>query len=128
MDKKNFNITINGLVYNQEGKLLFLKEIYNTWDIPGGRLEHGETFQECFKRECQEEMGVKGKLLEDKPTYIWVGKDIKNRWRLILCFKAELDSFNFKQSDECVNHDFFNKEELKQIDLRPQTKKILDYL
>lgn len=128
MADKNFHITINGLVYDKEGKLLLLKEIYNTWDIPGGRLEHGETFQDCFKRECEEEMGVKGRLIEDKPSFMWTAQDVKERWRLILCFKAELDSLNFKQSDECIDHAFLNKEELIKIDLRPQTKQILDFI
>jgi ADP-ribose pyrophosphatase YjhB (NUDIX family) len=93
MSTKEYHVTINGLIYDNQGKLLFLKEINNMWDIPGGRLEHGETFQECWQRECLEEMGVNGKLLEDRPTFIRTAQDVKERWRLMMCFKAELDSF-----------------------------------
>lgn len=127
MDKAKYQVTINGLIYNKENKLLLLKCIHDSWDLPGGRLEYGETFQECFKRECREEIGVNGELLSDIPTHVWTGKDFRGRWRLMLCFEANVDSFDFIQSDECIDHAFLSKNELKKIDLRPQTKKLLDY-
>lgn len=48
------------LILNQEGKLLLLRRTDNqTWSIPGGAMEPGETFEETARREIEEETGLK---------------------------------------------------------------------
>lgn len=45
--------------------LLFLRDnrpdipYPNTWDIPGGHVEDGETPEQCIAREMQEEIGIR---------------------------------------------------------------------
>lgn len=43
------------LLYNNE--VLLLRE-GKSWDLPGGRMNYGESIFECLKRELQEELGV----------------------------------------------------------------------
>lgn len=46
-----------GIVINTEGKLLLIfRKGY--WDLPKGKLDHGETIEECAVREVQEETGL----------------------------------------------------------------------
>ena len=52
-----------GLVF-KDGKLLIAKRPKNShlggmWEFPGGKLELGESFENCLKREMFEELGVK---------------------------------------------------------------------
>ncbi len=46
-----------GLVYNILKEILFIYR-YDTWDLPKGRVEKGESIEEAAVREVQEECGV----------------------------------------------------------------------
>jgi 8-oxo-dGTP diphosphatase len=71
LKKGSFDILISGgmvnqvygLITNQEGKMLIVLHMRGEWILPGGKLEDGETFVECLKRECIEEANIT--LVED---------------------------------------------------------------
>ena len=46
-----------GIVQNEEGKILFQLR-RGKWDLPKGKLEEGETIEECAVREVEEETGL----------------------------------------------------------------------
>jgi len=48
-----------GLVKNQQGEILFILR-NGIWDLPKGKLERGETYQEGALREVSEECGIRG--------------------------------------------------------------------
>ncbi len=58
--KKKLSVVIagGGLVYNSKKEILFIRR-NNKWDLPKGKLEHGEDIQSCAIREVQEETGVR---------------------------------------------------------------------
>jgi 8-oxo-dGTP pyrophosphatase MutT (NUDIX family) len=48
-----------GLLYLKEGRVLLCRKKHSTslLILPGGKLEKGETAQQCLERECREELG-----------------------------------------------------------------------
>jgi hypothetical protein len=95
-DERCFHVTIKGLVFDEHGALMLLREKSGHFDLPGGRLEHGEEF------------GLSGTgmprrngrtLSGDRPTtrFAWTARDKNGVWRLVLCFAIELESLELNR-------------------------------
>ncbi len=57
---------IAGLITQQDTILIAQRakkdSLYGKWEFPGGKMENGETEQECLKRELCEEFGIKAEI------------------------------------------------------------------
>jgi 8-oxo-dGTP pyrophosphatase MutT (NUDIX family) len=81
--------TGGGLVRNDVGDYLFIFR-RNKWDLPKGKLDEGETIEECAVREINEETGlvnlsIEKHLVNTYHTYDENGKHIlkENIWYLV---------------------------------------------
>lgn len=52
-------VSIKGVVM-QSGEVLLLKNERDEWELPGGKLDPGETPEECVAREINEEVAISG--------------------------------------------------------------------
>ena len=95
-----------GVFVFKDGKFLMGKRVgkhgKDTWSVPGGYLEYGETFEQCAEREVMEETGVKIKNLRFYTTVNNVFHDEKNHSITVFMFSdyasgapkdIELDKF-----------------------------------
>lgn len=57
MDKKRI-IAAGGLVFNEQEELLMIFR-RGYWDLPKGKLDKGETIEQCAVREVEEETGIR---------------------------------------------------------------------
>lgn len=56
-------LEVTAAIIQQNGKVLICQRPANKncgllWEFPGGKIEAGETGEQCIVRECQEELGV----------------------------------------------------------------------
>ena len=71
-----------GIVLNPENELLFIYR-RGKWDLPKGKLDEGETIEQCAVREVEEETGIRNILLGNfvgmtKHEYFdeWIKEDV----------------------------------------------------
>lgn len=57
-------VAAGGLVFNQDEKLLLIFR-RGFWDLPKGKLDDGESIEQCAVREVEEEVGLKNIILEE---------------------------------------------------------------
>ncbi len=56
-----FRLTLKGLVVDDSGNVLVVKETgRDWWDLPGGGMDHGESIKAALARELAEEVNLKG--------------------------------------------------------------------
>jgi mutator protein MutT len=113
------------VIWNQQQQILIDKRrpeglLGGLWEFPGGKIEPGETVEECIKREIQEELGIEievgDRLITISHTYshfhvtlnvhhcrhlAGIPQAIESdeiRWVTL----AEIDSFNFPKANSQI--------------------------
>ena len=94
----DFPVSIKGVLIIDD-KVLLLKNERNEWDLPGGRIEIGETPENCLIREFQEEVSVNVNVKQIIDSYLF--EVIPQKHVFIVTYGCQLkDDFLPKVSDE----------------------------
>lgn len=95
---KHFTLVLaaGGAVTNSKGELLMIFR-RGKWDLPKGKLDEGETIEQCAIREVQEETGLKEiamgeKIMNTYHIYTEFGKEIlkESHWYKMKCDEQDL--------------------------------------
>lgn len=129
MNEDCFHLGIKALIRNREGKILLLKtnpaelKGYNGepyWDIPGGRIQRGDSIEECLKREVKEETGItsiksfKPFLMALSPLRIPV--DDTDFGLILSVYLCEVENIeNIKLSKEHLSGEWFSPKEASEL-------------
>jgi ADP-ribose pyrophosphatase YjhB (NUDIX family) len=117
------------VVVVNEGKILLVRHRKGTrhyWVLPGGRLEYGETFNECAVRELKEETGLDIEV----ERFLFISEAIapdRSRHIVNVYLKAKVVGGTMKVGNEPVlaGVDFIALSELERVTLFPPIGKIL---
>ncbi|HKX24138.1 MAG TPA: NUDIX domain-containing protein [Candidatus Saccharimonadales bacterium] len=117
--EESYHLGIKGLIRDRKGKILLLKvnpaKLHGKadyWDLPGGRVQKGDSIEETFKREIAEEISI-DEIQDVKPLAmvmsnirIPVGDDSVGLILGIYQCKI-LDGSDIRISDEHIAFDWF---------------------
>ncbi len=123
-----FQISVKGLCFNDENKVMMLLDEEGYWEPFGGRIQKGENLIECLKRECLEETGLKCTILDERPLIVYSTIDQDGLPRVMVYYKVSVDSLDFKPSDECIDIKFFTLDELRNLRMVSQIVTLVDFL
>ena len=120
---RRFPVSIKGVI-RQGDKVLLLQTEDGYWDLPGGKLQSGESPEECLHRELQEETGLDidvGDLIGSFNMRIK-----KMLHVLVLVYDCQVDNGGIVQlSGEHFDGRWFEKEELAALKLRTEYRELL---
>ncbi len=103
------------------------KEIFypSVWGLPGGMVEHKENFKDAAKREVNEELGVKIKIIKQLENYESSPNKNCPLHRMDVPFTAKITKGIPKPKDETTEVKWFKPAEIKKMKLAYTHKEIL---
>lgn len=94
------------------------------WEFPGGKLEPGETTEECIVREIKEELDIDIEVLD---IYKVVQFSYKEKEILLLCYLCRIKRGEGKTL-ECNDFRWVTREQLAQYEFVPADLPIVEKL
>ncbi len=104
-----YRVSLKAIIRNDKGEVLLNKEgDSDTWSLPGGGWDHGETEHEALARELHEEVGYTGDF-----TAQIIGTDVfwlesKQAYLLWLVYEVVTENMNFSVGTDSSEVAFVN--------------------
>jgi ADP-ribose pyrophosphatase YjhB (NUDIX family) len=121
-----YRVSLKLLVTDKQGRALLVKNDKGRWAVPGGGWDHGESVEDCIRREIMEELGVELASFNPKPITFWAGPSSRGNY---LCLKillaGTLANYQFTTSDEAQETAFFSVKEMESLNFDADEKGII---
>jgi 8-oxo-dGTP diphosphatase len=99
IDPEAAEVKASGGVVAREGKVALVhRPRYDDWSFPKGKLDPGETWEECALREVREEIGLRCALGDELPPTSY--RDNKGRAKVVRYWRMEPLDGEFVPSEE----------------------------
>ncbi len=108
-----FPVSIKGVLLNSASEVLLVLNDRKDWELPGGRIEVGETPAICVEREFQEELGLLVRAVELLDVYLF--EVLPSRYVFIVTYGCILvDGYEPRISDEHIKFGEFPIDQVPQ--------------
>ena len=127
--KRDYGLTMRGIIKNDDGEILILKRHPksrtdpDTWELPGGKTEAGEFFDDALVREIKEETNLDCKV-GDLAIAIQHDYPYKRTVQMIM-YLDDVEG-EFKINEEHTDGRYASIDEIKTLKLSSCLQKVLD--
>lgn len=127
--KRDYGLTMRGIIKNDDGEILILKRHPksrtdpDTWELPGGKMEAGEFFDDTLVREIKEETNLDCKV-GDLAIAIQHDYPYKRTVQMIM-YLDDVEG-EFRISDEHTDGKYASIDEIKTLKLSSCLQKVLE--
>lgn len=91
-----YRVSLKAVIRDEQGRVLVNKEgDSDTWNLPGGGWDHGETEHEALARELREEVGYKGDFTATPRATAVFWLESKQAWLLWIVYDITTAHMNF---------------------------------
>ena len=121
MDRRFF-VAVKALLFDQ-GKLLLVKRSekargeHHYWELPGGRMEFGETPENALQRELMEETGLSANILCPLQTWCFFREEHTQIVGITFLCKAETSAVQLSEEHEA--YAWIRFDEITQYNIVP---------
>ena len=118
----NFGISPRAIITDEQGRILVMQRHPSSdfwpslWELPGGKMDEGETFDQTLVRETKEEVGY-----DIEPTNL-VGSsefDLPHVRVVVLVMQAKIIGGEEQLSDEHIALKWVRRDELNGLQMVP---------
>lgn len=135
MNKKTIFV-FKGILFNNENKILIdnrkeegLEGANGKWEVPGGKIEFGESPEDAVKRELLEETGYNVKVKDIVPytnVSLWEYSDYMQHTVIFFYICELIDDNHIDIQDKRVNtYKWASSDELEKYDFLPGNKEAI---
>ncbi|KZX12214.1 NUDIX domain-containing protein [Methanobrevibacter oralis] len=124
-----FGLTMRGIIKNENNEILILKRHPSSktdpekWELPGGKVDPGESFDHAILREISEECNLD---VEIEEFFEAVQVDYSHKKTVQMVMKLNINSGEFKLSDEHVDWMWADLDRIHDLELSSSFEKVLE--
>lgn len=124
-----YRVSVKGIVIDEQGRILLVRESDGWWDMIGGGVDHGEEPLDALVREIKEETGLTISHVSPAPCcFVIALRRSGDGYAANVVYEITLEDLNFTPSDECQELRFFTKQEIKSLQAFPNVHKLAEAL
>lgn len=113
-----YRVSLKAVIYDERGRVLVNKEgDSDTWSLPGGGWDHGETEHEALARELQEEVGYKGDFTAKPRSTAVFWLESKQAWLLWIVYDVVTENMDFSVGEDSHEIAFMHPDEFRKDSL-----------